>query len=168
MVRLYLLLFLIVGGYFLVRSFLAAPKAKQDNYKKSLIIGSVILFVVILATTGHLAWLPALLGVVLAFIARNLPVLLRYAPFFQRLWQGFRRSKPQSDSFQGQYTRSAAHGATMTVTEAYKILGLTPNASKDDIIQAHKKLIQKMHPDRGGSDYLAAQINLAKDVLLRS
>ena len=49
--------------------------------------------------------------------------------------------------------------------EAYKILGLESNASKQDVIKAHKRLMQRLHPDRGGSDYLAAKINAAKDKL---
>lgn len=50
--------------------------------------------------------------------------------------------------------------------EALQILGLKGTPSSDEIIAAHKRLIQKLHPDRGGSDFLAARVNQARDVLL--
>ena len=56
---------------------------------------------------------------------------------------------------------------TMDRKSALEILGLDETASKDDIRDAHRKLMQKLHPDHGGNTYLATQINRAKDTLLK-
>lgn len=50
--------------------------------------------------------------------------------------------------------------------EAYRVLGLEPGASDDEIIAAHKRLMQRLHPDRGGSDLLASRVNAARRRLL--
>ena len=59
-----------------------------------------------------------------------------------------------------------AAGADVTVEEAYAILGLAPGADAEAIKEAHRRLMVKLHPDHGGSDYLATKINRARDVLL--
>lgn len=57
-------------------------------------------------------------------------------------------------------------GPDVTVEEAYAILGLAPGADEEAIREAYHRLMKQLHPDHGGTDYLAAKINRARDVLL--
>jgi hypothetical protein len=97
------------------------------------------------------------------------------------LWQDCRFADPQSaqiletyldhahPSWREDMARSDSErtaGGTMTREQALDILGLGPGASEDDVRRAHRELMMKLHPDRGGSTFLAAKINEAKDVLL--
>ena len=74
------------------------------------------------------------------------------------------REHGERDTTTGQ---SGATRGPMTEQEAYQVLGLEPGASADEIRRAHHALMKKVHPDQGGTTYLAARINEAKDTLLR-
>ncbi len=55
----------------------------------------------------------------------------------------------------------------MGIEEAYLVLGLSPAATRDEVQAAHRNLMKRFHPDQGGSTYIAAKVNEAKDVLLK-
>lgn len=79
-----------------------------------------------------------------------------------QLWQTFRSSPPRLRQFyQGGFLPE------MTRREAAQILGLREGAPQQKVREAHRKIMVANHPDAGGSDYLAAKINEAKDKLLK-
>jgi hypothetical protein len=84
-----------------------------------------------------------------------------------RLLDSYLQQRFPGASFGGGPSAGApSRGHTMDRAEALAVLGLKDGATRDEIVAAHRQLIQKLHPDRGGNDYLAAQINRARDVLL--
>ncbi len=85
--------------------------------------------------------------------------------YLDRRFPGWRQNA-QGAGAAGQ--RSQAASGKMTAEEAYQILGLQPGASRDEIGRAHRSLMKKLHPDQGGSTYLAARVNEAKETLLRT
>ena len=69
-------------------------------------------------------------------------------------------------TYRGRHSAPGGEATNMSASEAREILGVGEDASREDVIEAHRRLMQKNHPDRGGSTYLAAKINQAKEILL--
>jgi hypothetical protein len=115
--------------------------------------------------TGHSLGefdLPQFTAMMPGFDAESVSLLESYLDRRFPAW----RQDAQGNAAGGQ-SRPAASGK-MTDEEAYQILGLQPGAGRDEIGRAHRALMKKLHPDQGGSTYLASRVNEAKDTLLRA
>jgi hypothetical protein len=161
MARIVIILAVIAIGLLLWYKISNAPADKRKNLIFWSTAGVIIGTLVVLAATGRMHWLYALGGSIAAFMPRIISAL-RYLPLINRFRQQYTQQKSQQSGQQSARARSGK----MTAEEAREILGLKPGASREEIIKAHKRMMQKVHPDRGGSDFLAAQINQAKDTLL--
>lgn len=139
------------------------PEKKKDAvWKTALVAGGALLLFMVL--TGRVHVLTAAVAAVIPLL-RKLPALLKYAPALARLMG---REIPDPEGFARQQAgQSPPSGSNLSEREACEVLGVAPGCPREDIIAAHRRLIQKLHPDRGGNDYLAARINEAKRVLLK-
>lgn len=148
----------LLGGFafiFLTRLFWFEVDKIDD--KRPLITAAIVLLVVallVLGTTGRLNWISALIAGLLPFLRRGMS-LLRFLPILRSLFPKQRHAPPPR-----------ANGAAITRGVAREILGLDANATRAEIVAAHRKLMQRNHPDQGGSTYIAAQLNEARDLLL--
>jgi hypothetical protein len=118
-------------------------------------------------------WIVALGGLTLALLlvltGRGGIALGALTLFGPLIWNRWRSAHPTGLGSGGRRPGAEApraRGSAMTRQEAYEVLGLAPGASEADIRAAHHRLMRTAHPDTGGSDWLAARVNMARDILL--
>lgn len=137
----------------LARSFLSANIKRLVKGVRGMAGIVLVLAAVGLVAIGRIG-LAFLAGSIAWTLLTGARVRLGFGSFGQRFGHQGAGKSPPADA--------------MLRAEALKVLNLKEGASEADIRAAHRRLIIQNHPDRGGSDYLAAKINQAKDVLLRS
>lgn len=150
MYQLLVILFIVLAVIGVRRIQKQAPKDRSKLFIKYALY-ALVLISVLLVISGRLHWIAGAATLLFPLLQRILPIALRALPFIKKAASREKTPTPPS---------------TMEVEQALKVLGLEAGANDQDIIKRHKELIQKNHPDRGGSDFLAAQINEAKDILL--
>lgn len=142
-----------------------STKGWITNNKWKVIGGLVAIGILLLVVTGKLPAAAALAAPVAAFGRRlwSMRSLLSMIPQLKRIL-GFGATASAGAAHAHQ--RREAPNKPMTTKRAAEILGITEDASPAEIRTAHRKLMGKMHPDKDGTDYLAALINEARDYLI--
>ena len=127
--------------------------------------GAVAICILILVVTGKLPALAALAAPVAAF-GRRLWGIRGLLSMFPQLRQILGLGAAASAGAAHAHQRRETPNQPMTTKRAAEILGVTEDANPSEIRTAHRKLMGKMHPDKDGTDYLAALINEARDYLI--
>lgn len=140
----------------------AGPQERKTLVVQTL-LGALAALLLFMAVTGRIHVLFALVAAVIPFL-RKLAVLARILPMF-RSWLDQMNASAKKQEPPG--SAPIHSGAGLSVDEALKVLGLEKTASREEVIAAHRRLIQKFHPDRGGTNHLAHVINEAKEVVLK-
>lgn len=158
MIRLLIALIVMLGAWAGLAYIRRLPPEKRRKLLWRCALWGGGLLLILMVATGRVHWIFALIGALLPLAKTLLAVGLQLFP----LW------KQQKDKTQP----PPGHASTgpMNVREAMDTLGLKgveAEVTREQVIAAHRRLMQKLHPDRGGNDYLAAKVNEAKELLLK-
>ncbi|SIS81990.1 hypothetical protein [Neptunomonas antarctica] len=145
---------LLLAGMLWIR---AIPAHRRGFALFKLLILLLVAIIVILTVTGRLPWIGALLaGAILLY--KKYSAGFKVAAFVRRMF---------GNQVGGNQQPGSQKHHQLTRQDALKVLGLEDGCTKEDIIQAHRQLMQKLHPDHGGNSFLAAQVNEARECLLK-
>jgi hypothetical protein len=163
MIQSILLILLVIGAITGIRWFKQQPRAAKRKVMLRSLAGAAIFLLITLAVTGRMHWLFAVIGALLPFMRGALGIGIQLLP----LW--LRRKTDQNTS--NNNPPPARQPPDLSLDEAMQTLGLEGDLNSGEITaamvnDAHRRLIQKVHPDRGGNDFLASRVNRARDVLL--
>lgn len=140
----------------------AAPRGPARKSLSPYWFLGVILIAALLMRFG-VNWLVVGVGMLMALLRGLLP-LLRFLPLLQNFRQGS-ASRAGSGGGGSDHQSSSRRPQRMSRQEALQVFGLGENATREDVQREYRRLMRQVHPDLGGSSYLAAKINEAKDVL---
>lgn len=156
MPRLIIALIVIAAAWYFWNKLNTLPPEQRRGRILTTALWSILGVALLLVATGRAPWLVAAIAALGPLLKGLVSLAVRALPLLP-VWLKSRQRKAEG---------SPTPPLVNDVNEAYLLLGLKPGATKEEVIQAHKKLIQKNHPDRGGNDYLAGKLNAAKDLLL--
>ncbi len=159
MIKSLLVILAIIAILYVIRNIRRLPKKERPKHalKYGLYILAAILIGLVVA--GKLHWVAAGIAALLPIMQKLFYAGIRLMPFL-KYWN---EAKQQHNN---QQSPPPSRTGKMTIDEAKEVFGIETIDSVEQITKRHRELMQKIHPDRGGSDYLAAQINQAKDLLI--
>jgi|TARA_B110000483_G_scaffold99953_1_gene122613 DnaJ family protein C protein 19 len=133
---------------------------ERRQYMQKIIMWGLIAVIFLLAATGRIHWIGAIFAALLPALKFVFVWVLRLSPALAKIYSA--RTNTGSGSASTPTSTSAMDSA-----EAREILGVSESPTIEEVQIAFKRQMQKVHPDRGGSDYFATKLNEARDLLLK-
>ncbi len=129
---------------------------ERRRYLQKIIMWGLLGVIFLLAATGRIHWLGAAFAALFPVLKFAFVWLFRFFPALAKIY-GAKKSTGNTP----------VASSAMDLAEARQVLGVSESATVEEVQIAFKKQMQKVHPDRGGSEYFATKLNEARDMLLK-